>query len=62
MTGVLRLAGTTRSSFDALEPGGKILLHEMLLNDSGNGPYPANAFSLDGNRHDGATVHVTAVA
>lgn len=36
----------TRSSFDALEPGGKILLHEMLLNDSGNGPYPANAFSL----------------
>ena len=35
-----------KSSFDALEPGGKILLHEMLLYDGGKMPYPAIAFSL----------------
>ena len=35
-----------KSSFDALEPGGKILLHEMLLHDGGKMPYPAIAFSL----------------
>lgn len=35
-----------KSSFDALPPGGKILLHEMLLDDSGKGPYHAIAFSL----------------
>ena len=35
-----------RSSFEALPPGGKILLHEMLLHDSGKAPYPAIAFSL----------------
>ena len=35
-----------KSSFDALPPGGKILLHEMLLHDSGKGPYPTIAFSL----------------
>jgi len=35
-----------KSSFEALEPGGKILLHEMLLNDGGKSPYPAIAFSL----------------
>lgn len=35
-----------KNSFDALAPGGKILLHEMLLHDSGKGPYPAIAFSL----------------
>jgi predicted O-methyltransferase YrrM len=35
-----------KSSFEALEPGGKILLHEMLLHDSGHSPYPAINFSL----------------
>jgi len=35
-----------KSSFEALEPGGKIMLHEMLLNDGGKSPYPAIAFSL----------------
>ncbi len=35
-----------KSSFDALQPGGRIMLHEMLLNDGGKGPYPAIAFSL----------------
>lgn len=34
------------SSFEALESGGKILLHEMLLHDGGKAPYPAIAFSL----------------
>jgi acetylserotonin N-methyltransferase len=33
-------------SFAALEPGGRILLHEMLLEDGGLGPEPAVAFSL----------------
>jgi hypothetical protein len=35
-----------KSSYAALEPGGKILLHEMLLDDSGTEPAPAVAFSL----------------
>lgn len=34
------------SSYAALEKGGRILLHEMLLDDSCNGPAPAVAFSL----------------
>ena len=35
-----------RSSFEALPSGGRILLHEMLLDDCGNTPEPAVAFSL----------------
>lgn len=35
-----------RSSFAALPSGGRILLHEMLLDDSGTTPEPAVAFSL----------------
>jgi acetylserotonin N-methyltransferase len=35
-----------KQSFDALLPGGRILLHEMLLHDSGKVPYPVIAFSL----------------
>lgn len=35
-----------RSSFEALPCGGRILLHEMLLDDSGTSPEPAVAFSL----------------
>jgi len=35
-----------KSSFDALPSGGKILLHEMLLNDCGKAPQQAVAFSL----------------
>jgi 3-hydroxy-5-methyl-1-naphthoate 3-O-methyltransferase len=35
-----------RKSFDALPSGGRILLHEMLMDDDGCGPLPAAAFSL----------------
>ena len=35
-----------KKSYEALPPGGSILLHEMLLDDSGTGPAPAVAFSL----------------
>lgn len=35
-----------RSSHAALPPGGRILLHEMLLDDSATAPAPAVAFSL----------------
>lgn len=35
-----------RSSFAALEPGGRICLQEMLLDDSGDGPIQPVAFSL----------------
>jgi hypothetical protein len=39
----MRLA---RSAFDALESGGRIYLHEMLLGDSKDGPLPAVSFWL----------------
>ena len=35
-----------KKSYAALPPGGSILLHEMLLDDSGTAPAPAVAFSL----------------
>jgi 3-hydroxy-5-methyl-1-naphthoate 3-O-methyltransferase len=35
-----------RKSFDALPPGGRIVLHEMLMDDDGCGPLPAAAFSM----------------
>jgi len=35
-----------RLSFEALAPGGRILLHEILMDDDGCGPLPAAAFSL----------------
>ena len=35
-----------RSSFSALQPGGRILLHEMLLDDQGTAPSHAVVFSL----------------
>lgn len=35
-----------QSSFDSLEPGGRICLQEMLLDDSGDGPINAAAFSV----------------
>jgi hypothetical protein len=35
-----------RKSFDALPAGGRIGLHEMLIDDDGCGPLPAVAFSL----------------
>lgn len=35
-----------RRSFQALPPGGRIFLHEMLVDDDGCGPLPAMAFSL----------------
>jgi acetylserotonin N-methyltransferase len=39
-------AELARSSFAALEPGGRICLQEMLLNDSGDGPIQPVAFSV----------------
>lgn len=39
-------AGLAKSSFDSLEPGGRICLQEMLLDDSGDGPINAAAFSV----------------
>jgi acetylserotonin N-methyltransferase len=35
-----------RRSFEALPSGGRILLHEILMDDDGCGPLPAAAFSL----------------
>jgi 3-hydroxy-5-methyl-1-naphthoate 3-O-methyltransferase len=35
-----------KKSFAALPRGGRILLHEMLMNDDGCGPLPAAAFSM----------------
>jgi acetylserotonin N-methyltransferase len=35
-----------RKSFEALPSGGRILLHEILMDDDGAGPLPAAAFSL----------------
>ena len=39
-------ADLARSSYDALEPGGRICLQEMLLNDAGDGPIQPIAFSV----------------
>lgn len=38
--------GLARSSFESLEPGGRICLQEMLLDDTGDGPIQPVAFSL----------------
>ncbi|HEV2703325.1 MAG TPA: methyltransferase [Steroidobacteraceae bacterium] len=35
-----------KKSFEALPAGGRIVLHEMLMNDDGCGPLPCAAFSL----------------
>jgi len=35
-----------RQAFDVLAPGGRILLHEMLLNDDGTGPPTTASFSM----------------
>ena len=35
-----------RASFEALPPGGRIYLHEILLGDSKDGPLPATSFSM----------------
>jgi hypothetical protein len=35
-----------KKSFEALPSGGRIVLHEMLMNDDGCGPLPAAAFSM----------------
>jgi acetylserotonin N-methyltransferase len=41
-----RRADLSRSAFDALPSGGRILLHEMLLADGQDGPLPAALFSV----------------
>src|SRR5690606_25006572 len=35
-----------RNSFDALPSGGRIFLHEILVDDDYTGPWPAAAFSI----------------
>ena len=35
-----------QKSYDALEPGGRICLQEILFEEDGDGPYPAAAFSF----------------
>jgi hypothetical protein len=35
-----------RKSFDALEPGGRIIVHEMLFNRERTGPFPVAAFNV----------------
>ena len=41
-----RRADLTRHAFAALPPGGRILIHEMLLDDTGAGPLHAALFSI----------------
>lgn len=36
----------TTKSFESLEPGGRIVIHEMLYNDEKTGPYASAAFSM----------------
>jgi len=35
-----------RKSFDALDPGGRIIVHEMLFNNERTGPFPVAAFNV----------------
>jgi hypothetical protein len=44
--GWARCEHLAKRSHDALEPGGRIFLHEMLLNDTKDGPLTTTAFSL----------------
>jgi cyclopropane fatty-acyl-phospholipid synthase-like methyltransferase len=36
----------TRKSFEALEPGGRLILHEMLYNDDKTGPFATAVYSI----------------
>jgi len=36
----------TQKSFESLEPGGRIIIHEMLYNDDKTGPFPVAAFNI----------------
>ena len=37
----------TRKSFESLESGGRIIIHEMLYHDEKTGPFPVAAFNID---------------
>lgn len=37
----------TQKSFESLEPGGRLIIHEMLLNDEKTGPFPVAASSVN---------------
>jgi O-methyltransferase/methyltransferase family protein len=49
----------TQKSFESLEPGGRLIIHEMLLNDEKTGPFPVAALSVnmlvwtEGEEHSG---------
>ena len=36
----------TRKSFESLEPGGRIIIHEMLYHDDKTGPFPVAAWNI----------------
>ncbi|MFN0249338.1 MAG: methyltransferase [Kofleriaceae bacterium] len=44
--GDARCALLAKKAFDALVPGGKVLLHEMLLSDAKDGPLGATSYSM----------------
>lgn len=50
----------TQKSFQSLEPGGRIIIHEMLYNEDRTGPFPVAAFNLmmllwtEGQQYSGA--------
>jgi len=50
----------TQKSFASLEPGGRIILHEMLYHDDKRGPFPVAAFNIimllatEGQQYSGA--------
>lgn len=54
----------SKKSFDGLDPGGRIVVHEFLYDDAGKtGPFPAAAMSMvmlgwgEGEQYSGAEVH-----
>ena len=50
----------TQKSFESLEPGGRIVIHEMLYNEDKTGPFPVAAFNImmllwtEGQQYSGA--------
>jgi SAM-dependent methyltransferase len=50
----------TQKSFESLDPGGRIIIHEMLYNEDKTGPFPVAAFNImmllwtEGQQYSGA--------
>jgi hypothetical protein len=53
----------TQKSFESLEPGGRIIIHELLYNDDKTGPFAAAAYSVamllwtEGQQHSARELH-----